>query len=346
VRTSEQLTDLLQAMCQARAAFPPIVKNCTAQVRSEKGNYSFDYADLGAILDAVTPALTAHGLLLTFGLDEPAEGKLVVSARLWHCASAQYLENALTAAKPAGLTATGSLITYLRRYTSTALLGVCGEADEDGSAAEGSSIAVQALLTEPVSSNGHTPGPAPEPDASMEHPTESHLAALRNLALTECHEELEVFEDRLRRTMGVPKNASVSPRLLTKTMSMQAYMEVYGFYRRLEEQLLKAKGREAANGPAASLQPPPAAEPASTSTGEVPVDPSPAGSSSAASDQPVATDPAYHKLYQEALGWGVAETEIKHILDHHRDLAKCRTILWKARRNEPPPAWEKVETAA
>jgi hypothetical protein len=79
----------------------------------------------------------------------------------------------------------------------------------------------------PPATNGHRP--APEPDESLAHPTESHLAALRNLAVTECQDPVEVFEDRLRRTMGVPKHASVSPRLLTKTMSMQAYMEVYGF---------------------------------------------------------------------------------------------------------------------
>jgi hypothetical protein len=185
--------------------------------------------------------------------------------------------------------------------------------------------------------NGHSPAP--------EHPTESHLAALKNLACTEYGDPIEVYEDRLRRTMGVPKNASVAPKLLTRTMTMQAYMEVFGFYRRLEAQLAKGKegtpdGTAPANPVVASATQP--------STGEGPtVSPSPSGSSSAPEPSPAdaAVDPAYHKLYQEALGWGVAEPEIRHILGHH-ELAKARIILWKARRNEPPPVWEKVEASA
>jgi hypothetical protein len=181
MKTSDSLTDLLPALCAARATFPAIVKNQTAQVRSEKGNYSFDYADLGAILDAVSPALTANGLLLTFGLEEPSEGRVEVSARLWHCASAQYVENALSAPKPTSLTATGSLVTYLKRYTSTALLGVCAEDDDDASAAEGNSITMAANV--PASAT-HTNGHHAPPQAgeSPERPTEGHLATLRNLA--------------------------------------------------------------------------------------------------------------------------------------------------------------------
>jgi hypothetical protein len=49
--------------------------------------------------------------------------------------------------------ATGSVITYLRRYTSCALLGVTGDEDDDASAADGHSIALQAS----PASNGHTP---------------------------------------------------------------------------------------------------------------------------------------------------------------------------------------------
>jgi hypothetical protein len=52
----------------------------------------------------------------------------------------------------------------------------------------------------PPSPSGHRP--APDPDESLAHPTESHLAALRNLAVTECQEPLEVYEDRLRQTIG------------------------------------------------------------------------------------------------------------------------------------------------
>jgi hypothetical protein len=91
--------------------------------------------------------------------------------------------------------------------------------------------------------NGHSP--AREPDEGLAHPTEGHLAALRNLALTECGEDLDVYEQRLRQTMKIPKQASVAPKLLTRTMTMQAYMDVFAYYCRLEAQLAQSKGQEA-----------------------------------------------------------------------------------------------------
>jgi hypothetical protein len=97
--------------------------------------------------------------------------------------------------------------------------------------------------------NGHTL--APESDESLAHPTEGHLAALKNLACTECSEPVEVYEDRIRTTMKIPKQASVAPKLLTRTMTMQAYMEVFAYYRRLEAQL--AKGKEASRANLANI---------------------------------------------------------------------------------------------
>jgi len=47
------------------------------------------------------------------------------------------------------------------------------------------------------------------------------------------------------------------------------------------------------------------------------------------------------KLRAEALTWYINPAEIDHILSHY-PLEKCRTILWKARRNEPPPTWQPV----
>jgi hypothetical protein len=136
-------------------------------------------------------------------------------------------------------------------------------------------------------SNGHTP--APDPDASLEHPTEGHLAALRNLALTECGEEVEVYEDRLRTMMKIPKQASVSPRLLTKTMTMTVYMEVFAYYRRLEEQL--AKGKETPGTPT-----------------------------------PDADAAEQERIVREAMDAGIPEQEARHIVAHH-DLKAAHSLL-------------------
>jgi hypothetical protein len=60
----------------------------------------------------------------------------------------------------------------------------------------------------PPAMNGHSP--ALGPDEGLAHPTEEHLAALRNLAVTECQEPIDVYEDRLRTTMKIPHSIGFS----------------------------------------------------------------------------------------------------------------------------------------
>jgi hypothetical protein len=192
-------------------------------------------------------------------------------------------------------------------------------------------------------SNGHTP--APEPEESLAHPTESYLAALRNLAVTECQEPVEVYEDRIWTTMKIPKQASVSPRLLTKTMSMATYMEVFAYYRRLEAQL--AKGKESPNGTAPT--PEPAAQPAPAPTGEsLPVDPPPASaaeSSSAASDPTGAVERDRQRLRAEVASWNlrISDKEREHVIVHN-SYSRARQLLWKTRVDAP--AATPMESAA
>lgn len=201
----------------------------------------------------------------------------------------------------------------------------------------------------PLSVGEGTPGAATTSalglDDSLAHPTESHLAALRNLAVTECGDPVEVFEDRLRRTMGVPKNASVSPRLLTKTMSMTAYMEVFGWYVNLEKQLAEAKGKETSNGTTT-------AHPVAASAAQPPVEeapsahPSPAESSSAPESAKVeATERDRQRLRREVAQWDlrVSPAEIEHVITHH-PYSVARGMLWKCRRQAP--AATPIEAAA
>ena len=128
MRTSEQIDQLAAALAAAQAAFPPIKKDRTATVPTKTGGtYSYTYADLGSVLDAVRPALTANGLSITQG----GTGDHLVT-RLLHV-SGQWIESdgtlPATQATPQGL---GSAITYARRYWLTALLGVVAESDDDG----------------------------------------------------------------------------------------------------------------------------------------------------------------------------------------------------------------------
>jgi hypothetical protein len=326
---SEQLTDLLTALCAARLEFPVITRN--REGFSKRTGQKYQYADLNAIIDGTVPILGQHGLLLVQSLEDGEGGTLMITSTLFHAASGQWVSSELSVIKPDNMQDFGSVATYAKRYAQQALLNVSTEDDDDAASLNGSSkaeksaAAVNGRPSKPVSANGHAPEPGP--DASLEHPTESHLAALKNLACTECGDPVEVYEDRLRRTMGIPKHASVSPRLLSKSMSMQAYMEVYGFYRRLEEQLAKGKETPSANHSPSQ----PSSQPTPPPTGEGPTaSPSPDASTSAGSDPADAAE--RERIVREAMDAGIAEKEARHIVTHHALKAAHSLLLAAAKK--------------
>jgi len=60
--TDKPFIALYTALAKARGEFPEIPKNRTAFIRSDRGNYSYKYADLADIFRAVNPVLAKHGL--------------------------------------------------------------------------------------------------------------------------------------------------------------------------------------------------------------------------------------------------------------------------------------------
>jgi len=128
-------TALNAALAKAQAAFPPVKRTRQVDVETKTGgHYSYRYAALEDILAAVRPHLAEHGLALTQVLDHDAAGA-VLRTELRHVAGG--LIGGAYPLEAAGLSAQelGSLITYVRRYAVTALLGIATEDDDDGQAA-------------------------------------------------------------------------------------------------------------------------------------------------------------------------------------------------------------------
>jgi len=137
VNRSESIAAVAGAMAKARAEFQPIVKDKTANVQTRAGvSYSFDYADLGTVLDAVTPALTKNGIAVLQAARVDGD-KVIVETMLAH-SSGEWLSSDL-AVRPDDLTPqkVGGAITYARRYALSAMVGVFSEADDDGNHASG-----------------------------------------------------------------------------------------------------------------------------------------------------------------------------------------------------------------
>jgi len=150
---SEQLNDLAAALVKAQAQFPNIDMDGKGQVGQ---NRDYKYATLAHIIKTVTPVLTANGLSVVQTCEPTAPGALRVTTTLLH-ASGQFLEGTLE--MPAGSTAqqAGSAMTYARRYSLAAILGVAADEDDDGAqASQGRARTAPRARTEP-------PAPAAPP---------------------------------------------------------------------------------------------------------------------------------------------------------------------------------------
>lgn len=128
MRTSEQINHLVAALVQAHAAFKPVVRNTKGQVGQ---NREYKYANLEGLIDATFPALLSHGIVPSQAVD--AETSSLVT-RLMHT-SGQWIESAYPLGKYDRPQDFGSQLSYARRYSLLALLGVAQE-DDDGASAQ------------------------------------------------------------------------------------------------------------------------------------------------------------------------------------------------------------------
>lgn len=124
---------LFGALAKAQAAFDEIHRTRTVQVRSEKANYDFAYAPLDEILRATGKGLTENGLAIVQAVTGPA-AKTAIRTILGH-ESGAYIESLIRLPEvERDVQKLGSAITYLRRYSIQAILGVAAEEDDDGAA--------------------------------------------------------------------------------------------------------------------------------------------------------------------------------------------------------------------
>lgn len=133
MKTSEKTGELVKALLLSQQQFPTITKDKTAKVPTKSGGqYSYTYADLTSVLDAVKPVLLKNGLVLQHGAE--ANGHNAINCRLSHI-SGEWQESALNLPDGVEAQSMGSAVTYYRRYTACAMLGISTEDDDDGAQA-------------------------------------------------------------------------------------------------------------------------------------------------------------------------------------------------------------------
>ena len=133
MNTSQEITRLSQSMLKVQQQLQPAIKDAR---NTFVGN---DYATLNSVMEACKDSLIAHGIWLT-QLPTPAPvelgtGHIALETKLIHAESGEWISSTavipLPKNDPQGM---GSAITYARRYSLCAMLGIITE-DDDGNAA-------------------------------------------------------------------------------------------------------------------------------------------------------------------------------------------------------------------
>jgi len=125
------------ALARVQGELPRISKDEKADIPGKEGKrgYSYNYADLPAICDAVLPLLSKNGLAFTAWPTLNAAGKFVMDYELLHESGEQKGGTwpLASSARPQDL---GALITYYRRYAMCAVIGIApGGEDNDAATA-------------------------------------------------------------------------------------------------------------------------------------------------------------------------------------------------------------------
>lgn len=134
-KTAEQL--FAQALAAFQQDLPAIRKDNTATVRSDKGNYSYAYADLTDISEAAMPLLAKQGLSFSATPTMTDHGFVLRYALIHEGGHREGGDFPLPDASKFGAQQIGSWLTYARRYALCAVTGLApGGDDDDGEKAK------------------------------------------------------------------------------------------------------------------------------------------------------------------------------------------------------------------
>lgn len=137
---SAEINEIAAALSALQGSIkqPKLNKEVTVQKKAG-GSYKFKYADLSACADAAAPALKEHGLAVSQIICN-----WTLITLLTH-KSGQWIKSELPISlnNGADYQALGSAITYIKRYSYCAILGIVADADDDANAACGNDAVVK-----------------------------------------------------------------------------------------------------------------------------------------------------------------------------------------------------------
>ena len=129
MKRSESIANIASALCKFQAECPAPKKT------AENPHFKSKYSPLEEIISAIKPYLAKNGL--SFFQSTTTEGENICVTTLILHESGEYIESEPLKLPMGKVTAqgAGSAVTYARRYSLCAALGIAAEDDDDGNAA-------------------------------------------------------------------------------------------------------------------------------------------------------------------------------------------------------------------
>jgi hypothetical protein len=138
---SESNTKIAPALAKAWAEMENPKHNTSVMVKTKKGSsYTFEYTDLGGIFDEAKKVFKDNGIsILQNASTKELNGNLMISVEtmLLHSSGEWIKSEPLQMPSSTNMQDMGGQITYMKRYSLSAMLGLATEKDDDANGASG-----------------------------------------------------------------------------------------------------------------------------------------------------------------------------------------------------------------
>ena len=130
MKQSESVKTILSDLGKAQAEFPTLPK--------DSNGYNYKYTNLDTVISTLRPILSKHNIGFMQSLTTLENNKAAMTTRLFHT-TGEWLEDTtplpdVLLSKGNAAQNMGAAITYMKRYTICAMLGVSCDEDPDGKA--------------------------------------------------------------------------------------------------------------------------------------------------------------------------------------------------------------------
>lgn len=208
---SEVINELAAALSKAQGEMQAAIK--------DKVNPFFksSYADLGSVWDAARPVLSKYGLCIMQTTEMNPDGSKIIMVTTLAHTSGQWVKSFLPL-NPAknDSQGIGAAITYLRRYSLSAIVGVVCDEDDDGETASG-----RGKTQQPQQNNNQNPPPAPaqqKEQAPVERVGKTEIIALTTLIQNLDEESNKSFRGWIKKSFNAESIQDIPKMCFEKCM--------------------------------------------------------------------------------------------------------------------------------